>query len=88
MSRLDAGLKRRLGYALYLIEAFRIWATDPFPFFETSFTNGTGHRRVEDVSQLLAVRVRSFGGVLRNWLPAPRCTTATCICWPSKRAAA
>lgn len=69
MSRLDAGLKRRLGYALYLIEAFRIWATDPFPFFETSFTNGTGHRRVENVSQLLAVRVRSFGGVLRQLAP-------------------
>ena len=69
MSRLDAGLKRRLGYALYLIEAFRIWATDPFPYFETAFTNGTGHERVEEVSQLLAVRVRSFGGVLRQLAP-------------------
>ena len=70
MSRLDAGLKRRLGYALYLIEAFRIWATDPFPYFEAAFTtNGSGHRRVEEVSQLLAVRVRSFGGVLRQLAP-------------------
>jgi diacylglycerol kinase family enzyme len=70
MSRLDAGLKRRLGYVLYLIEAFRIWATDPFPFFEAAFTtNGSGARRVEEVSQLLAVRVRSFGGVLRQLAP-------------------
>ena len=70
MSRLDAGLKRRLGYALYLIEAFRIWATDPFPYFEAAYTtNGSGQQRVEEVSQLLAVRVRSFGGVLHQLAP-------------------
>ena len=27
LSRLDAGLKRRLGYVLYLVEAARVWAT-------------------------------------------------------------
>jgi diacylglycerol kinase family enzyme len=27
LSRLDAGLKRRLGYILYLIEGFRVWFT-------------------------------------------------------------
>jgi len=70
MSRLDAGLKRRFGYVVYLVEAFRIWATDSFPLFEAAFTvNGSGARRVEDVSQLLAVRVRSFGGVLRELAP-------------------
>lgn len=70
MSRLDSGLKRRFGYLVYLIEGFRIWATDPFPPFETAFTvNGSGVKRVEAVSQLLAVRVRSFGGVLRELAP-------------------
>lgn len=70
MSRLDVGLKRRFGYIVYLLEAFRIWATDPFPLFEAAFTvNGSGARRVEAVSQLLAVRVRSFGGVLRELAP-------------------
>jgi diacylglycerol kinase (ATP) len=70
MSRLDAGLKRRFGYIVYLIEAFRIWATDPFPLFESAFVvNGSGVTRVEAVSQLLAVRVRSFGGVLRELAP-------------------
>ncbi len=70
MSRLDAGLKRRFGYIVYLLEAFRIWATHPFPLFEAAFTvNGTGTERVEAVSQLLAVRVRSFGGVLRELAP-------------------
>ena len=69
MSRLDAGLKRRLGYILYMIEAFRIWATHPFPLFEALTTNGTGDPHVVEVSQLLAVRVRSFGGVLRRLAP-------------------
>jgi diacylglycerol kinase (ATP) len=70
MSRLDSGLKRRFGYVVYLLEGFRIWATDPFPLFEAAFTvNGTGAKRVEAVSQLLAVRVRSFGGVLRELAP-------------------
>jgi diacylglycerol kinase (ATP) len=70
MSRMDAGLKRRLGYILYLLEAFRIWATDPFPLFQAAFTkNGHDAARVAEISQLLAVRVRSFGGVLRELAP-------------------
>ena len=70
MSRLDSRLKRRLGYVLYLIEAFRIWATSSFPLFEAELpSNGNGGGRVLVVSQLLAVRVRSFGGVLRTLAP-------------------
>ncbi len=70
MSRLDTRLKRRLGYVLYLIEAFRIWATSSFPLFEAVLpANGNGGERVVEVSQLLAVRVRSFGGVLRTLAP-------------------
>jgi YegS/Rv2252/BmrU family lipid kinase len=70
MSRLDAELKRRLGYALYLVEAFQVWATSPFPLFAAEFlSEGMAERRTEEVSQLLAVRVRSFGGVLRKLAP-------------------
>ena len=70
MSRLDSRLKRRLGYILYVIEAFRIWATHPFPLFDTEVTEGTTDaRRVLEVSQLLAVRVRSFGGALQQLAP-------------------
>jgi len=72
MSRLDSGLKRRLGYVLYIIEAFRLWATHSFPLFEAAFPAGencTGVGRVIDVSQVLVVRVRSFGGVLRHLAP-------------------
>ena len=70
MASLDAGLKRRLGYLLYLVQAFRIWATNPFPLFNAEYAlNGSGEIRVAEVSQLLAVRVRSFGGVLGNLAP-------------------
>ena len=69
MSRMDAGLKRRYGYALYVLEAFRIWATNPFPLFEAAFTIDGNGGRTEHVSQLLAVRIRSFGGVLGTLAP-------------------
>jgi len=70
MSRLDVRLKRRLGYLLYMIEATRIIFTHGFPLFEAVVpANGNGHTRVLDVSQLLAVRVRSFGGALQNLAP-------------------
>lgn len=70
MSRLDAGLKRRFGYALYLVEATRVWLTNPFPLFRAAFRqSGTNGERVEEVSQILAVRVRSFGGVLGQLAP-------------------
>ncbi len=69
LSRMDPALKRRLGYLLYLIEGFRVWATHSFPLFEASFMNGSGVPRIEQISQVLAIRVRDFGGVLRNFAP-------------------
>jgi diacylglycerol kinase (ATP) len=70
MASMDAGLKRRLGYALYLIEATRIWATNAFPLFNAAFSmNGSGETRKADVSQLLAIRIRSFGGALGTLAP-------------------
>jgi YegS/Rv2252/BmrU family lipid kinase len=70
LSRLDPSLKRRLGYLLYMIEGFRVWATYSFPLFQTVFVERTSAKpRVEEVSQLLAVRIRDFGGVLHNLAP-------------------
>ena len=70
LSRLDAGLKRRLGYILYLIEGFKIWATHSFPLFEAVFEESANHRpRVVEISQLLAIRISDFGGVLHNLAP-------------------
>jgi YegS/Rv2252/BmrU family lipid kinase len=70
MSSMDPVMKRRLGYALYMIEAFKIWVTNSFPLFDASFSiNGNREPRLEQVSQLLAIRIRSFGGALGVFAP-------------------
>jgi diacylglycerol kinase (ATP) len=70
MARMDPVRKRKWGYLLYVFEAFRIWATHPFPLFQVRFTKkGNGRPHVTEASQLLAVRVRSFGGLLGTLAP-------------------
>ena len=70
MSRLDARMKRRFGYLLYMVEMLRVWATHTFPLFEAEFVPaGIGKPRTEQVSQLLAVRIRDFGGMLHRLAP-------------------
>jgi diacylglycerol kinase (ATP) len=69
-SRLDSRLKQRLGYTHYLIEVLRLWATHTFPIFAVSFMETSSPiPRVEEVSQLLAVRISNFGGLVRNLVP-------------------
>jgi diacylglycerol kinase family enzyme len=70
ISMLDAGLKRRFGYALYMVEMFKVWATHSFPLFETVVVpSAVGATRTVEVSQILAVRIHDFGGLLRNLAP-------------------
>ncbi|HEY2860809.1 MAG TPA: diacylglycerol kinase family protein [Terracidiphilus sp.] len=69
MARMDPVLKRRLGYVLYLIEACRIWARHAFPLFEARVAEAHGGVRSVRASQILAVRIRSFGGVLGTLAP-------------------
>lgn len=70
LSKLDPSLKRRLGYLLYLLEGFRVLVTYSFPLFEASFVERSSAKpRVEQISQLLAVRIRDFGGVLHKFVP-------------------
>ncbi|HEY3625260.1 MAG TPA: diacylglycerol kinase family protein [Terracidiphilus sp.] len=70
MARMDPVRKKKWGYLLYLVEAFRIWASHPFPLFQVRLaSNGNGRPQVVEASQILAVRVRSFGGVLGTLAP-------------------
>jgi diacylglycerol kinase family enzyme len=70
MKRMDPILKRKWGYLLYVIEAFRIWVSHPFPMFQAKFgKNGNGRPHTVEASQILAVRVRSFGGLLGTLAP-------------------
>lgn len=69
MARMDPVLKRRLGYLMYVLEAFRLWARYPFPLFEVVVSDGAGGSRSVHASQILAVRIRSFGGALGRLVP-------------------
>jgi diacylglycerol kinase (ATP) len=69
-SRLDSRMKRRFGYAAYFIEAMRLAFTHTFPMFAAEFIEtATGAPRVEEVSQVLAVRISNFGGMVNNLVP-------------------
>ncbi|MGA3210043.1 MAG: diacylglycerol kinase family protein [Terriglobales bacterium] len=69
MYQLNAQLKRKWGYPIYVAEALRTWATHKYPIFEAEL-NPTGSRnRVEKISQLLAVRITNFGNMLRRLAP-------------------
>ena len=75
MSRLDPKLKQRFGYALYVVEAFHLWATYKYPTFAARFQeSGRQAPRVEEVSQILAVRIGNFGGVVRELAPGAAIT--------------
>jgi diacylglycerol kinase (ATP) len=70
MHRLDAKLKRRFGYALYAVEGLRVLAAHTFPQFKAVLSERAGcEPRVETVTQLLAVRISNFGGMLHNFAP-------------------
>jgi diacylglycerol kinase (ATP) len=63
--KLNPLVKHHLGMAAYYAQATRLWLTHPMEKFAVEVDSGT---QVE-VSQLLAVRIRNFGGVLRKLAP-------------------
>ncbi len=71
--KLNPLVKGHLGMAAYYAKATRLWLTHPMEKFavevdqEARQTNGKGP--AAEVSQLLAVRIRNFGGVLRELAP-------------------
>lgn len=62
---LDPQAKRRFGMTSYYSKATWLWLTHPLEHFEAQI-NGADRAAV---SQLLAVRIRNFGGVLRELAP-------------------
>ena len=69
-SKLDSRLKQKLGYLLYLLEALRLGATHTFPLFRAFFFQaGNETPRSEKASQILAVRISNFGGLVNKLAP-------------------
>jgi diacylglycerol kinase (ATP) len=66
--KLDPLAKRRFGMAAYCAKATLLWLTHKMENFLVEF-NEEGRNRKAELSQLLAVRIRNFGGVLRQLAP-------------------
>jgi YegS/Rv2252/BmrU family lipid kinase len=62
--RLAPEVKRRLGMTAYVYKSLQVWLTHAKPWFEVE-VGGTTRR----ASQVLAVRIRDFGNVLRELAP-------------------
>jgi diacylglycerol kinase (ATP) len=67
--KLSAPAKLRFGLAGYYLTAFQLWLTHPMHLFRAITKGSDGESREHVVSQLLAVRIRNFGGILRELAP-------------------
>src|SRR5258708_18132440 len=68
--KLTAELKKRSGMTAYYLKAWQLWATHRMRRFEVEFANGSGMRQRALLTELLAVRIRLFGNILRDLGPA------------------
>jgi len=68
--KLHSGVKQRLGMAAYYAKAWHMWFSYAMPRFRVEYTqHSTTAPRKADLTELLAVRIRNFGGVLRELAP-------------------
>jgi YegS/Rv2252/BmrU family lipid kinase len=68
--KLHSGTKQRMGMAAYYGKAWHLWLSYPMTRFVAEYT-GTGSNASNraDVTELMAVRIRNFGGVLQELAP-------------------
>jgi YegS/Rv2252/BmrU family lipid kinase len=68
--KLHSGVKQRLGMAAYYVKAWQLWFTYPMTRFRVEYTeSGSAVSRTAEITELLAVRIRQFGGVIRQLAP-------------------
>jgi diacylglycerol kinase family enzyme len=70
--KLNTGIKQRFGMAAYYAQAWYLWFTHRMNRFAVEISensNGSSARRCEGATEMLAVRIRDFGGVLRELAP-------------------
>jgi diacylglycerol kinase (ATP) len=67
--KLTAEVKNRGGMAAYYFKAWQLWATHKMRKFEVEYPNGDGTRKRAILTELMAVRIRFFGNVLREFIP-------------------
>jgi diacylglycerol kinase (ATP) len=68
--KLQSGTKQRLGMAAYYTKAWRLWFTYAMPRFQVEYSETDVHNaQSADLTELLGVRIRHFGGVLNELAP-------------------
>jgi diacylglycerol kinase family enzyme len=68
--KLHSGAKQRMGMAAYYAKAWNLWFTYAMPRFVADYMEtGAEIRRHAEVTELLAVRIRNFGGVVQELAP-------------------
>jgi YegS/Rv2252/BmrU family lipid kinase len=68
--KLHAGTKQRMGMTAYNSKAWQLWFTHPMTRFHVEFADtGSDQLRRANVTELMAVRIRNFGGVLQELAP-------------------
>ena len=68
--KLHSGTKHRLGMAAYYAKAWHLWFTYPMTRFRVQYTEaGSDHAQSANLTELLGIRIRHFGGVLRELAP-------------------
>jgi len=66
--KLNAGVKQRIGMAAYYLKAWQLWFTHRMGRFRVDWEAGQPKSR-HGATQVLAVRIGNFGGVLRELAP-------------------
>ena len=68
--KLQSGVKQKLGMAAYYAKAWHMWFSYPMTrFFAEYSESGSRVTRKANVTELLAVRIRDFGGVIHELAP-------------------
>ena len=68
--KLQSGVKQRLGMAAYYAKAWHMWFSYAMTRFRVEYMQtSTSSPKTVNVTELLAVRIRNFGGVLRELAP-------------------
>jgi diacylglycerol kinase (ATP) len=68
--KLIPGTKRRLGMAAYYYHAWHLWFSYAMTRFRVEYSeNGADHPKKAELTELLGVRIRNFGGILNELAP-------------------
>jgi YegS/Rv2252/BmrU family lipid kinase len=68
--KLHEDVKQRLGMAAYYAKAWNLWLTHSMVRFQVEYSEtGSDHPKRAELTELLGVRIRNFGGVLQELAP-------------------